>query len=280
MQRTEHIIEGTFAYRFEGPNPDHALLVIHGMGGHGGIYDEFCGHHASRGVDVWSVDLPGHGRSAMASRQGRWTVDEWVEACAKVAAHIYDRTGLPVFAKGSSLGVMPAYGVVGASEHVAGAILMGYAVPGTDAALQSPWRTPDGRRILAEVGETARFDIRRFLDLDEDYGYKGALEQKETDPLNSWYFDLASYATLYTYDPVVAPADNTSPILFMVGENDPIAAPAIVRAVAALVGGPVEVYEHSGGVHQLMMFHTREYSPIVAEWCRRQLAAVADQKAE
>jgi pimeloyl-ACP methyl ester carboxylesterase len=148
VQRTEHIIEGTFAYRFEGPNPDHALLVNHGMGGHGGIYDEFCGHHASRGVDVWSVDLPGHGRSAMASRQGQWTVDEWVEACAKVAAHIHDLTGLTVFAKGPSGG----------------------------------------------------------------------------------------------------PADTTSPILFTVGENDPIAAPAVVRAVAALVGGPVEVYEHPGGV--------------------------------
>ncbi len=271
MQRTEHMVDGTFVYRFEGPDADHALLVIHGMGGHGGIYDEFCAHHAGRGVDVWSIDLPGHGRSAMASRQGKFTVDQWVEACVAVAAHIHDLTGLPVIAKGSSLGVSPAYAVVGASPHVIGAVLMGYAVPGTDAAIHSAWRSPDGQRILAEVGEVARFDIRRFIDLDQDYGYKGALEQKETDPLNSWYFDLASYASLYTFDPAVSPADNTSPILFTVGENDPIATPDVVRLVAGMVGGPVEVYEHPGGVHQLMMFHTKEYSPVVANWCRAQI---------
>ena len=271
MQRTEHMVNGTFAYRFAGPEPDHALIVIHGMGGHGGIYDEFCAHHAERGIDVWSIDLPGHGRSAMASRQGKWTVEQWVDACADLARHIHALTGLPVFAKGSSLGVMPAYAVLGASDHVVGAVLMGFAVPGTAAAIDSPWRTPDGHRILAEVGETARFDIRRFIDLDEDYGFKGALEQKETDPLNTWFFDLASYATLYTYDPVVPPADNTSPILFTVGEHDPIASPKTVRLVADMVGGPVEVHEHPGGVHQLMMFHTHEYSPVVADWCRRQL---------
>jgi len=271
MQRTEHIVEGSFAYRYEGPDADHALLVIHGMGGHGGIYDGFCAHHAERGVDVWSIDLPGHGRSAMDHRQGQFTVQEWVDACTALASHINDLTGLPVVAKGSSLGVMPAYAVLGSSPHVVAAVLMGYAVPGTQAALDSPWRTPDGRRILDEVGESARFDIRRFIDLDKDYGYKGALEQKETDPLNSWYFDLSSYATLYTYDPPVMPADNTKPILFTVGENDPIATPDTVRYVASMVGGPVQVHEHPGGVHQLMMFHTAEYSPVVADWCRLQI---------
>ena len=271
MQRTEHVVDGIFNYRFEGPDADHALLVIHGMGGHGGIYDGFCAHHAENGIDVWSIDLPGHGRSAFTRRQGQFTIAEWVDACVKVAAHIHDLTGLPVIAMGSSLGVTPAYASVGASPHIVGAVLMGYAVPGTPASHSSAWRTPDGQRILAEVGEVARFDIRRFIDLDEDYGYKGALEQKETDPLNSWYFDLASYASLYTFDPVVAPADNTDPILFTVGEHDPIATPETVRLVASMVSGPVEVYEHPGGVHQLMLFHTEEYSTIVADWCRKQI---------
>ncbi|MEZ5166720.1 MAG: hypothetical protein R2695_09580 [Acidimicrobiales bacterium] len=69
----------------------------------------------------------------------------------------------------------------------------------------------------------------------------------------------------------MSPADNTAPILFTVGEHDPIATPATVRLVAGMVGGPVEVYEHPGGVHQLMMFHTKEYSPVVADWCRAQI---------
>ena len=35
MIREEHVVEGTFTYRFPGPSADHVLLIQHGIGGHG-----------------------------------------------------------------------------------------------------------------------------------------------------------------------------------------------------------------------------------------------------
>ncbi|MBX4171483.1 lysophospholipase [Rhodococcus sp. DMU2021] len=102
MIREEHILGNTASYRFPGENADHALLVLHGLGGHGGIYDNFAGHHAAQGVDVWCMDAPGHGRSTITGPQGRFTIEEWVEAAVAYGEHIATTTGLPVFVKGSS----------------------------------------------------------------------------------------------------------------------------------------------------------------------------------
>lgn len=58
MQREEHMIGDTFAYRFTDPSADHVLLVQHGTGGHGGIYDKFGAHYAGLGAEVWCMDAP------------------------------------------------------------------------------------------------------------------------------------------------------------------------------------------------------------------------------
>jgi hypothetical protein len=40
--------------------------------------------------------------------------------------------------------------------------------------------------------------------------------------------------------------------------------------VADATAGPVELYVHPDGMHQLMLSHTVAYSDVVLEWCRRQ----------
>ena len=48
MQREEHLLGELHAYRYRADNPKYALVVSHGIGGHGGIYDVFCTHHAGK----------------------------------------------------------------------------------------------------------------------------------------------------------------------------------------------------------------------------------------
>lgn len=273
MQRTEHVLEGTFTYRFTGPNPTHALLIFHGTGGHGGIYDRFCAHHAEKGVDVWAFDAPGHGRTHPDKPRGSFTLDEWVASGVRYAEYIRDLTGLPVFAKGSSLGVAPAYSALGA-DAFDGAILMGAGlIPGSPAH-QKPrdaYNSEAFKTIVKELGRAARYDIDIRIDFDEDYGFKGAGTEKKRDPLNTWSYDLASWGSIFTHEPKVAPADNTKPILMVVGEKDPISKPDIVKKVIDTVAGPVDFHVLAGGVHQLMLYHTAEYSDVIAGWVSRQL---------
>jgi alpha-beta hydrolase superfamily lysophospholipase len=279
MRREEHVVGEILAYRYPGRDADHAVLILHGLGGHGGIYDNFGAHHAQQGVDVWSMDAPGHGRSCISQRPGQFTVAEWVEDAVMYGEHIAAETGLPVFIKGSSLGAGPAYGALAASDVFAGAVLMGYGIPsGPLIPTNNPFRSEAYAQIEAVWGDRFRLDIDRYFDFDNDYGYVGAREQKKADPNNVWMYDMASWASLFRYDPVVPLAANTRPILYAVGELDPTFPVALAQRVVDATAGPVEFYVHPQGKHQLMLFHTADYSQIVVDWCRRTLHSTTTEE--
>ncbi len=270
MIREEHALGEVFAYRYPGENADHALLVLHGIASHGGIYDSFGAHHAEQGVDIWSMDAPGHGRSCISQRPGQFTLEQWVDAAIMYGEHIAEKTGLPVFVKGSSLGAAAAYCALAASNVFAGAILMGYLIPSGPLALpDNPFRSEAWEKIERRLGHSMRLDLDRFFDFDEDYGYQGASEQKHADPNNVWSYDMASWASLFRYDPTVPLSENTKPILYTVGENDPTFTPEIAQRVVDVTSGPTEFYIHPEGRHQLMIFHTVDYSKILLDWTHK-----------
>ena len=278
MERQEHVIDDIFSYRFPGTEADHALLIAHGIGGHGGIYDSWCAHHAARGVDVWSMDAPGHGRSVVMRPPGRFTLDEWVTQTVTLGEHIRKTTGLPVFIKGSSLGAAAAYCALQASDVFAGAILMGYAIPSAPTVpVSNAFRSEAYERIEQLYGDKLLLSLDRFINFDEDYGYVGAIEQKKSDPLNTWFYELRAFASFFRYDPEVPLSQNKKAILYTVGERDTTFGPELARMVADATSGPVELHIHPDGKHQLMLSHTAAYSEIVLQWCIRHLSNHIDR---
>ena len=273
MQQTQHVVDSIYAYRFEGPKPSHALLIFHGSGGHGGIYNGFCAYHAAKGVDIWAFDAPGHGRTNPEYPRGTFTMEEWVAAGTRYGEYIHDLTGLPVFALGSSLGVAPAYSVL-AAEVFQGAIMMGAGfIPGSPALanLRETYASEGVQQLIAQFGRAFRFDIDMAFDFDQNYGFKGAGAEKKRDPLNIWSYDLSSWASVFTYDPGVLPADNAKPILMAVGEKDPISRPENVKKIFDTIGGPTEFHIEPDAPHQLMLYKTGEFSRLAAAWVSKHL---------
>ena len=273
MIREEHVLNEIHAYRYCGDDPKYALIISHGIASHGAIYDIFCCHHAAKGVDIWSYDSPGHGKSTTNRPRGQWTMEEWTEASAMYAEHVKAQTGLPVFTLGSSLGVAAAYGSL-YSDAVSGAFLrVPPAVPGGPAFAQAApiWGSEQVQSMLKIVGRAARLDCGILFNFDEDYGYAGAGEQKRLDPWNTWTYDLASWSTLFTYQPKVPVAENNKPILVACGEKDPSFPPEVMKSVADAIAGPVEFYCLDEGKHQLMLFHTEVFSNKVDAWVSAQL---------
>ncbi len=269
MRTETFVLNEIHAHRYRGDNAQYALVISHGLGGHGGIYDRFCEHHAAKSVDIWSYDAPGHGRSTTNRPRGTWSMDEWAQATRDYAAHVHETTGLAVFGLGSSLGVAPTISAID-SPAITGAILMGsLAVPGAplleDRA--APWRSPDVAQVLEQVGRGARLDIATFFNFDVDYGYAGAAEQKKLDPYNTWSYDLASWASFFQYDPPQPLADNQKPILYAAGEHDALAPRAAVERMVADIGGPVEIEIVADAPHQLMLFATETFSDLVHNFC-------------
>ncbi|BBB27110.1 alpha/beta hydrolase [Amphritea japonica] len=268
MLREQHILNETHCYRYRGKDPKYALVISHGIASHAGIYDKFCCYHAERGADIWSYDAPGHGKSTTNRARGQFTLAEWVDAGVAVAEHVKEKTGLPVFTLGSSLGVAAAFSALH-SEAISGAILMGApVVPGTPPMLKMGeyWQSEDVRKMAAHLGRAARLDIGIFFNFDEDYGYDGAYAQKQLDPWNTWSYDLGSWGSVFHYKPEITADQNEKPVLVASGEKDPTFPPEVMKSVADHIAGPVELYCLKEGSHQLMLFHTKEFSDKVHEW--------------
>ncbi len=273
MLKETHVVGEIFAHRFCGPDPRYALVVSHGTGAHGGIYDKFGQHHAAKGADVWCYDAPGHGQSTSTRPRGQWTMSEWVDASVMYADHVKQKTGLPVFTMGSSLGVAAAYSSAYA-DSVRGAIVMGAPVIPSGPAIQArsaAWRSEGVQQMLKMTGRASRLQVDLLFNFDEDYGYAGAGEQKRMDPWNTWSYDLASWATLFTFDPKVPVSENTKPVLVSCGGKDATFPRDMMKSVADAIAGPVEFYCLDEGSHQLMLFHTDVYSEVVHDWVLRQL---------
>ena len=270
MLREAHVINEIYVHRFRGANPQYALVISHGIGGHGGIYDKFSVQHAGLGADVWALDAPGHGRSTTNRPRGQWTLAEYADASVMVAEHVAQETGLPVFVLGSSMGVAAAYSSLH-SDSIRGAILMGSPFIPTGSwmtEMGKPWRSEAVDALLTArwPGRAARLDISLLFNFDEDYGYAGAGEQKRLDPWNTWSYDLSSWASLFTYEPRIPAGENCKPILVASGAKDPTFPPDVMKAAVASLAGPVTFECLPDGTHQLMLFHTEEFSSLVRGW--------------
>ncbi len=271
MRREEHVLNGIFSYRYPAHEADHALVVQHGIGSHGAAFDDFSAHHAARGVDVWSMDAPGHGRSLRGRPPGRFSLDEWVQAAVDLGELVVRTSGLPVFINGWGLGAAAAYGGLQASKAFEGAVLMGYAIPSSPGLpTANPFRSESYRDLDEQWGDQLMLSVDRLIDFDDALGYPGASEQVRADPLSTHFYDMRSFASFFRYDPVVPVNENVKPILYTVSARDPIFGADFAKSIAAETAGPVELHVLDRSTHQLMHPDTGHYSDIVLDWCLRQ----------
>jgi len=149
----------------------------------------------------------------------------------------------------------------------------GATVPSTPAMQKrgEPWRDPGTLAAIEQIGRAARLDCSILFNFDEDYGYAGAGEQKRGDPWNTWSYDLASWASLFSYEPRVPVKKNEKPILIGAGTKDPTFPPPVMQALADAIAGPVELQFFEDAGHQLMLFETAAFSDAVHDFVLRQI---------
>jgi hypothetical protein len=127
--------------RYAGVEADHAIVVHPGITCHPDVLDNFCAHHADRGVDVWRPD-------ARFSREG------WAEGLVALGAHIAETTRLPVFLMGPSRSATVIYRALQVSDAFFGAVLIGDASPPVQPEPLDPSLRQNTKPVLCVIGET------------------------------------------------------------------------------------------------------------------------------
>ncbi|MCS1411715.1 MAG: Monoacylglycerol lipase [Verrucomicrobia subdivision 3 bacterium] len=288
--RAEVYFDQVHAYYYAAPDDkqdqvEYSLLIVHGIGGHGGTYDVFCEPLSQSGVNVYSMDLRGHGKAA--NENGIWRFEEWLGDMDHAAKEMLRRhPGKPVFALGSSLGAGAAFHVLAVSDAISGAVLMGMAslhesppkLGSVAGGLYRIHNTPEAHTIAEEFGDadSHKYDLVNVLDWNKNYAANDPdiLKKKQADKLRAWKYGYASMHSYWTYIPPIPPALNSKPVLASCGEDDLITPYDYVKNAVSQIGGPVSVEIVPKGTHQLMLYHTDVYIPIVDGWIRRQVGAM------
>lgn len=135
MKHHEFDFEGGGGIKLWGQNwlpdvPARAVFtIVHGLGEHSGRYANLLEPLTAAGLEIWSYDLRGHGRSE--GRRGH--IQHWSDYhndLDRFLSHVRAvRPGLPTFLYGHSLGsLIVAEYVLRGSPALAGVILSGLAI--------------------------------------------------------------------------------------------------------------------------------------------------------
>ncbi|HWB43222.1 MAG TPA: lysophospholipase [Gemmatimonadales bacterium] len=236
--------------------PRAALLNIHGLGDHSGLYPTLVDHCMTRRLVVHSHDLRGNGRSpGQRAYVERW--EEYREDLARFVATVRSEEGdLPLFLLGNSLGGLIALdyalhhpdglrGVVAASPP-----LGRLGVPAPLLALG---------RVLSRVWP--RFSIRTGMDLSGLARDPAVVEQVLADPL----FHRVGTARLSTeVAAAIARVQEGAPrfplpLLVLHGSEDRMVPPDGSRSFVPRVGHPDhQLREYPGAYHVLFADLDRE----------------------
>ena len=194
------------------------LVVVHGHGGHSGIFTRMVEHLVDRHYLIYSFDLRGHGRSP----GQRGYINSWAEYRTDLTAFVNlvktQQPDLPLFLIGQSMGGIIALDyVLQESVRLSGTILMSPAL----GISISPWKLLVGK-ILS--GILPHFALNTSMDFTTGSRDREMVSACAEDPLRHRQ-GTARLATelLQTIDWVNARAINLQvPLLILHGGGDRI----------------------------------------------------------
>ena len=233
-----------------------ALINIHGLGDHSGLYPTLVEHFTARGITIHAMDTRGNGRSeGQRAYIERW--DDYREDLGRLVALVREEeAGRPLFLLGNSLGGLIALDY--AIEHPVGLRGIIAASPPLGRLGVPPALLALGR-VLSRVWP--RFSLRTGMDLSGLARDPAVAETLLADPL----FHRVGTARLSTevmsaIARVQAAAPGFPlPLLVLHGSADRMVPPEGSRAFVARVGhSDRELREYAGAYHVLFADLERE----------------------
>jgi lysophospholipase len=131
MNTSDGYLEGVGGLRlyyraWEEANARAAVMIVHGLGEHGGRYDDVAQHLATNGLSAYALDLRGHGLSE--GRRGHVNrFDSYLQDLDRFRREVQGLTdnGVPLFLLGHSMGGLIALRYLEEFDaHLAGGIIV------------------------------------------------------------------------------------------------------------------------------------------------------------
>jgi alpha-beta hydrolase superfamily lysophospholipase len=202
------------------PNPERALILVHGLAEHCGRYEHLGAWFAARGCAVHAFDLAGHGRSAGVRCHIRRFGDFHDDLDALLALVRTEHPGLPNVLVGHSMGgLIAASFLVERQPELCAAVL-------SAAALALAADAPRGRLRVGRALRTVAPRLAVSIGLDPEGLSRDpeVVRAYRDDPLVSTRITMSLAAEVAAAIERTAPAaaQVAVPLLLLHGEADPI----------------------------------------------------------
>ncbi len=233
------------------PDPRGRMLCVHGLGEHSGRYGGLAAAIGDLGLELWALDMRGHGRS-----DGRRGHAASLADLLGDLDRLRDRAegagpdGRPTYVLGHSLGglVVGRWLLSPGSAGVRGAVLV---APFVDVALEVPaWK----RRLGAVADRLApAVTLPNGLALTELFRREEDRRAYDEDPLVHRRISAGLWGEMgRSARRLVAEADGIRvPTLFQLAGDDRIVSNAAARGLASALGSRARVLEYDGAYHAL-----------------------------
>ncbi len=248
-------LEGTGGVRvfyraWEVEEPNGSVLFVHGLGEHGGRYDRLARVAASLGLDLFAVDLRGHGRS-----QGRRgdvpdfscflrDLDRLRRRAGREAA------GRPTFLVGHSLGglVVGRYAEAFAPDGLRGAVFVAPFV-------ETEMSIPGWKRSLGAAADRVvpALTMDNGLNVEELFSRESDQREYSEDPLVHRRISARLWAEMQRASRrLLADAHRLRvPVLLQLAGSDTVVSNAAARDFAVRLALSPELIEYEGAKHAL-----------------------------
>ena len=235
MPYLDHELGRIYYRHWAAAEPRAAVIFLHGFGEHSGLYDRYGLALNAAGIDLWAVDLLGHGQSP--GERGQFGTLEDSSALAEELTKLAEQhsPGVPLVAQGHSYGAVPTLFrlIEDPQRYRAGIISGAPLVPIAE---------------LVDLNTAMNLDVAG-LSTDPFY-----LDLIENDPLSFTSADSRNLTRELDrgWDRFGSELPKlTVPTLAVHGEIDPIADPGAVRAYAEQIPA-LEYREFPGTRHDVL----------------------------
>lgn len=250
------------------PRAGVAVVVVHGLGGHGGRVHGLMNALEAQHLAPLALDLRGHGGSG--GDRGVGGAKDWAADVLEAATWWHQQTGLPVMALGTGMGAVVA---LHALAHES-AVLAAYA----HAPLLPRWR-PKLRRAAAAVGRFSRLAVPTAAMAPPRLAFVDAVLRAnwQADPSVLRWYPSASLLDLVSAAPVTPWAANVLPVVLAAGERDRLCSPARVLDAWLGLGGPKRLEVIPQVAHALAEEEPATLARHVAAWAASALPSAGPE---
>ncbi len=239
------------------------ILFIPGIGTYSELYCEMLCKLSQQGLNILSVDLPGHGYSG--GERGDYRLDTLITQLGLVLDHIEQHYSGPFGVFGCSIGSRIGLALAEQDSRIRAlmchTLFINELAP--DMFHSMGWQALS---FSCQFMPGMKVDFRTFIDIDNLLSHNPMGEYARQDSKLVWNYPIATFESVYNAPSKILHQTLDIPAAIIIGERDDVLYPAYIRRLIERSAQPFDLFEVENAAHMLPFDQVDSTVETTAQW--------------